>query len=457
MLPEKFTERMKNLLGENFSAFLSMLDENAVRGLRINTLKCEREDFLSKNNLPLSPISYTDTGFILESQEQVGRLAEHHSGRIYMQDPGAMAPLSAIKIPKGARVIDLCAAPGGKSGQAAAMIGDDGFILSNEFLPKRAKILVSNFERLGIKNAIVTSMDTAKLCELYSDFFDYAIVDAPCSGEGMFRKNDLAAEEWSEENVKISSERQREILNNASRLVRGGGYIIYSTCTYSPEENEKTLDDFLNTHPEFSPVPLPEKILEATAPALTYGVNCKNVRYARRFYPHISKGEGQFLAVIQKHRGDLPTLLYKNTEKPLVKAENELVYKFLKDTLFVEPSVRITKSGNNILLLPKSLPPLPPHSVFMAGVLLGEIQKGRLIPSHQFFSAYGSIFRTRIELSDTDSRLEAYLSGEEISAPQGADDGYCVITYKGSALGGGKISGGKIKNHYPKGLRNRKL
>ena len=457
MLPEKFTERMMKLLGEDFPAFLSALEENAVRGLRINTLKCERESFLDKNILPISPLSYTDTGFILDSEEQVGRLAEHHSGRIYMQDPGAMAPLSAIEIPRGARVIDLCAAPGGKSGQAAAMIGDGGFILSNEYVPKRAKILVSNFERLGIKNAIVTSMDTAKLCELYSDFFDFAIVDAPCSGEGMFRKNDVAAEEWSEENVKVSSERQREILNNAARLVRGGGYIIYSTCTYSSEENEKTVDEFLSSHPDFSPVPLPEKIIGATAPAICDGVNWENVKYARRFYPHISKGEGQFLALIQKNTADLPSLLYKNAEKPLSKSESEVVRKFLNDTLSEDLDVRICKSGDNILLLPPSLPSLPPHSVFMAGVLLGEIQKGRIIPSHQFFSAYGSVFRTRVDLSDGDGRLEAYLEGEEIAAPKNTDDGYCVITYKGSSLGGGKISGGKIKNHYPKGLRNRKI
>ena len=204
MLPEKFTEKMKKLLGKDYSKFAEAIEnESAVRGLRINTLKCTREDFLRNNTLPISPLEYTDTGFILSSDEQVGRLAEHHSGRIYMQDPGAMAPLSAVNIPKGARVVDMCAAPGGKSGQAAAMIGEDGFLLSNEFVPKRAKILVGNLERLGVRNALVTSMDTGRLAELFEEYFDFAIVDAPCSGEGMFRKNSLASDEWSEDAVKI--------------------------------------------------------------------------------------------------------------------------------------------------------------------------------------------------------------------------------------------------------------
>ncbi len=453
---EKFTERMKEILGEDFPGFMSALSQNAVRGLRINTLKCERDEFLKENSLPLSPIFYTDTGFILDSDEQVGRLAEHHSGRIYMQDPGAMAPLSAVKLCEGARVIDLCAAPGGKSGQAAAMLGEEGFLLSNEFVPKRAKILVGNFERLGIRNAVVTSMDTARLCELYSDFFDCAIVDAPCSGEGMFRKNSTAEEEWSEENIILSAKRQREILNNAARLVRDGGCIIYSTCTYSPEENEKIIDDFLTSHPDFSPIPLPEKITAATADAVCTDCNAENVKFARRFYPHISKGEGQFLALIKKNTGNMPTLLYKNTEKSLSKSESEIVNKFLSEVLTEAPQTRAVKSGENILLLPKSMPPLPPHSVFMAGVLLGEIQKGRLIPAHQFFSAYGALFKTQVELSEDSERLDAYLFGEEIAAPEGAPPGYSVITYKGSSVGGGKISDGKIKNHYPKGLRNKK-
>ncbi len=458
MLPEKFTEKMKKLLGESFQSFSDALEnEAAVRGLRINTLKCEKDAFLAENTLPLTPLGYTDTGFILNCEEQVGRLAEHHSGRIYMQDPGAMAPLSAVSIPKGARVVDLCAAPGGKSGQAAAMIGDEGFLLSNEFVPKRAKILVGNLERLGVKNAVVTSMDTAELCEFFTEYFDYAIVDAPCSGEGMFRKNSVAADEWSEEAVSLCAERQKSILNNAARLIREGGYIVYSTCTYSPEENEEVIDAFLRSHPAYSPVPLSKETVSATAGPITSKENESNVKYARRFYPHISKGEGQFLAILKKNCTDLTTKVCKDASKQLSKVENDIVKDFFKTHLASEPEARLLKVGENIVLLPKSIPAVPARSVFMAGVLVGEIQKGRLVPSHQLFSAYGNLFKTKVELSKNEKALYDYLSGEETDAPEGAENGYCTVTYKGSALGGGKIANGKIKNHYPKGLRNRKL
>ena len=458
VLPERFTEKMKSLLGEDFPKFISALEnEEAVRGLRVNTLKCGVEDFVKENALPITPLDYSEVGFILDSDEQVGRSPEHHSGRIYMQDPGAMAPLSAIEIPKGAKVVDLCAAPGGKSSQAAAMIGEKGFILSNEFVPKRAKILVGNLERLGVKNAVVTSLDTSKLCEFFTEFFDYAIVDAPCSGEGMFRKNDLAVEEWSEENVKICAERQDEILENASRLIGEGGYIIYSTCTYSPEENEGTIDRFLSSHENFSIVELPKKIIDATADPICDGYDKENVKFARRFYPHISKGEGQFLALIRKNSSNMSTKVGKDASKPLSKQENEAVLNFFKEAFSTLPLARLAKVGESVVLLPESTPAVPPYSVFMAGVLVGEIQKGRLIPSHQLFSAYGEFFKSKVELSENEKALSLYLEGEEIDAPEGAKNGYCVITYKGSALGGGKIANGRIKNHYPKGLRNRKL
>ncbi len=447
---------MKRILGEDFPKFIAALEENAVRGLRVNTLKASPSDFLSESDFDLSPISYTDTGFILNSEEPVGRLADHHAGRIYMQDPGAMAPLSAIDIPRGAKVIDLCAAPGGKSGQAAAMIGDEGFLLSNEYVPKRAKILVSNFERLGIKNALVTSMDTDRLTELFSDYFDVAIVDAPCSGEGMFRKNELAGEEWSEENVSLSARRQEKILQNAARLIRGGGYIIYSTCTYSLEENEEIIDAFLSSHKDFSLAMPKEEIIAATAPA--YKISDRDLSRCRRFYPHLSRGEGQFLALLRKSNGDngMPTILYKNSAKPLSKEERAAAEKFFSESLISAPDAELCRVGESIVLISHGMPPIPSHSVFMSGVLLGEVQKGRLLPSHQLFSAYGELFKNRIELSESPKALEAYLSGEEIEAPDKSLHGYCLITYKGSALGGGKLSDGRIKNHYPKGLRNKR-
>ena len=460
MLPEAFLKRMEKLLGADFPKFVSALDRDAVRGLRVNECKCSVEDFLKSTDLDVSKIEYAKSGFIFNSDDSVGRLAEHHSGRIYMQDPGAMAPLSAIDIPPASRVIDLCAAPGGKSGQAAAMIGDGGFLLSNEFVPKRAKTLVGNFERLGIRNAIVTSMDTDRLPMLFENYFDFAIVDAPCSGEGMFRKSSVAEEEWSEENIEISAKRQRAILANAAKLIREGGYIIYSTCTYSLEENEMTVDAFLAEHPEFYLVMPKECVIDKTAPAISFeGIRTENIHYARRFYPHVSSGEGQFLAIMQKRCGEplSERILYKDAARPLTKAESEAVKNFFAETLIREPDARAVKVGENIALISHGMPPIPQNAVFMSGVLLGEIQKGRLLPAHQFFSAYSDLFKIKVELSDSDPRLYKYLEGEEIDAGSALGSGFCAITYKGSSLGGGKLTQGRIKNHYPKGLRNRKI
>ena len=255
MIPEKFSERMKEMLGDEYATFESALSEKNVRGVRVNTAKISPEDYKSVTELDLSPIPYADYGFIPHDAEGIGTTAEHHAGMIYVQDPGAMATVTALDVERGWRVLDACAAPGGKASQLAALVGDEGFVLANEYVPKRAKIIVGNFERLGIKNAVVTSLDTAKIAEMFSDYFDLVLCDAPCSGEGMFRKYDEALTEWSEENVRACAERQSEILSNCAKTVRHGGYLLYSTCTYSKEENEDTLRAFLDSQPEFSLVP----------------------------------------------------------------------------------------------------------------------------------------------------------------------------------------------------------
>lgn len=445
---------MNELLGNEYSLFLSTFDSPDVRGVRINTLKCTPESFIEGTDIQLKPLSYARDGFILTEDMSVGQHAAHHAGIMYMQDPGAMAPVCALDIPRGAYVLDMCSAPGGKSGQAAARIGEGGFLLSNEYVPKRAKITVSNFERLGIKNAIVTNLDTRELTRLYRDFFDVVIADVPCSGEGMFRKNELAVSEWSEENVKACAVRGREILENAHSLVKGGGYIVYSTCTYSLEENEEVIYDFLCAHDDFELAPVKDEIAKVTKDGINrHADRGESLKLCRRFYPHISEGEGQFLALLKRKDNDkLPTILYKGQEKPLDKNEKSTVQHFLSETLTSTGDARCVRVGENIVLISHGVP-VPPSSVFSSGVLLGEIRKGILTPSHQFFSAYGKNFKEKVELSGTPDRLARYLRGEEIDY-DGNGRGWCVITYLGAAIGGGKIVGARIKNHYPKGLRN---
>ena len=457
MIPERFKEKMKDVLGEEYPEFIEALEGGeAVRGLRVNLIKTSVEKLVGDGEFKLEPLGYADNGFILREERAMGASPYHHAGMVYMQDPGAMASAAALDILPDWWVADLCAAPGGKSSQIAERLGENGFLLSNEYVPKRAKIIVGNFERLGVKNAIVTSQDTARFRDMFEGVFDLVVVDAPCSGEGMFRKSEGAVEDWSDENVRLCAERQREILFNARNMVKRGGYLLYSTCTYSPKENEETIGSFLSENPDYSLVRVKEALEEKTRPAIKkYAPHINNIEYARRFYPHVSDGEGQFLALLKRdENADVKQrILYKDEAKALSKQESAVVSSFFKEALLSTPKGRVVKVGENIVLISHDCP-IPKNSVFMSGVMLGEIKGQAFIPHHQFFSAYADLFRNKVNLLRGDVRVEKYLKGEEIDSGENVK-GWCAILFEGSSLGGGKASSGKIKNHYPKGLRTR--
>lgn len=457
MFPREFEDRMKSILGEEYPAFLLALSQPAVRGIRVNNTKISTEDFLSLTDTLPTPISYAPDGFIPQRADEIGRSPEHHAGFFYVQDPGAMATVNALDVREGMWVLDACSAPGGKSSQLASRVGKSGFILSNEYVPKRAKIIVSNFERLGIRNALVTSLDTRELKDMFRGVFDLVLCDAPCSGEGMFRKYDEAVSEWSPENVLSSARRQKEILDNCSGCVKSGGYLLYSTCTYSTEENEGVVSDFLASHPDFSLKEVSPILAQVTKDGIT-SPDCEyDMSLTRRFYPHIEMGEGQYIALMQRDEniGILPTILYKDATKPLSKEEMAITEKFLSDNLTERPHGRLIKQGEGVALLPHDCP-VPKSGVFMPGVMLGEIRRGNFFPHHQLFSAYGLSFKRQENLHKNDPRVSKYLFGEEIDAVETAESGFLAVLYEGVPLGGGKASGGRIKNHYPKGLRNSK-
>lgn len=458
MIPEQFKTKMQNVLGEEYPDFIDALEnKSAVRGMRVNLLKASTDKIAESGEFLLESLEYADNGFILREERAMGASPYHHAGMVYMQDPGAMAALSAIDIKPDWWVLDACSAPGGKSSQAAERLTDGGFLLSNEYVPKRAKIVVSNFERLGIKNAIVTSLDTRELKEMFEGVFDLVITDAPCSGEGMFRKSDEAVADWSVQNVAACAERQNEILTNIVDLVKPGGYLLYSTCTYSPEENEGVVAHFLERYKDFSLVRVKPELEAKTRPGIKrYAEKTENIEYARRFYPHVSDGEGQFVALMKRSDdSEVKTrILYKDEAKPLSKQESAIVNAFVKEALTKAPGGRIAKVGDNVVVISHSCP-IPRRSTFMAGVLMGEIKGSTFFPSHNFFSAYGELFRNREELTRDDARTEQYLAGEEIEASKELR-GWCAVYFEGAPLGGGKASGGRIKNHYPKGLRTRK-
>ena len=453
MLQKSFTDRMRTLLGEEYEAFIAAMESEPVRGLRLNKIKC-REGYLLPEEFKTEPLPYMDNGYILRKGDGIGLTPEHHAGMIYMQDPGAMSALSTIELKGDEWVLDACSAPGGKSSQIAERL-NGGFLLSNEYVPKRAKIIVGNFERLGVRDAMVTSLDTAEFPKMFRGVFDLIVCDAPCSGEGMFRKSEEALEDWSEENVRACAKRQLYILENLIPTLKDGGRLVYSTCTYSLEENEMTVAAILKEHPELEVIPVEDRLLPYTKDGIDFDGCHPEMKMARRFYPHVSEGEGQFVVVMRKKENnkEKPTILYKDAGVSPSKSEIQIVEKFLKEAFDIIPKGRFIKQGDFISLVTHDLP-IPQRSVFMPGVVIGEIQKNILKPHHQLFSAFGKDMKLKVNLTAGDARVEKYLRGEEIDCDTDKS-GWCAVCYEGVPLGGGKISSGRVKNHYPKGLRNK--
>ena len=445
-LPQEFLERMKCLLGEQYEDFIKSYDLAPVKAFRVNTDRISLSDFEKINIFGKEKIPYVKNGFYLD-YDKVGNHPYHHAGLIYVQEPAAMAPSECIDIEPDWKILDMCAAPGGKSTQLKNKLGEKGILVSNEIIPSRCKILTGNIERLGLHNTITTCMDTAKLSNTFPKTFDLIMVDAPCSGEGMFRKDDIAIEEWSVDIVEMCAKRQAEILENAVKLLKDGGYIIYATCTFSLEENEMTVDSFLQNHPEFVIVPVKEAVANSTSDGIFFdGCICENIHYSRRFYPHIAKGEGQFMAVL--HNTNLKTQLDKSINKE--QKIDKLVFQFLNDCLteYKKENVKIY-NRNPVYFSPDF--EVKDGVAFSCGITIGEIRKNYIQPHHQFFMGMGKYFKRKIELSADSEDINKYLHGEEINV--NCDNGWAVVTINGCALGGVKVVNGRAKNHYPKGLR----
>lgn len=447
MLPQEFLTRMKDLLGEDYDAFLKSYEETPVRSFRINTNKISEEDFLKINPFGGEKIPFADNAYYFDF-DKIGNHPYHHAGMIYIQEPAAMSAVASVDIGEDWTVLDLCAAPGGKSSQAVAKLST-GMLVSNEIVPSRCKILTGNMERLGFRNAITTCTDTKRLSSLFGEEFDLVIVDAPCSGEGMFRKDETAINEWSTANVKLCAERQEEILSYIHSLVKENGYLLYSTCTFSLEENEMCIDKFLYEHPEFELVPVRDCVKKHTADGINFdGCKTENINECRRFYPHISSGEGQFVALMRKKSGNGVYIKRENALEEIPKSEQKIVFDFLDSTLVSYDKNCVKKYKENIVYFEPDFV-VPKGVAFSCGVTIGTVQKNYIQPHHQFFMAMGEFFRRKIDL--TPDEAETYLKGNTI--PCECDNGWAVVTVGGCTLGGAKAVNGTAKNHYPKGLR----
>ena len=451
MLPYIFLQRMQQMLGEEFPAFLQSYEEEKKQSLRINPLKGNKEDFLSQNPFTLTPVEWEQNGYYFEADDRPGKHPYHEAGVYYIQEASAMFPVTLLEAEQGERVLDLCAAPGGKSTQIAAAMQGKGLLVCNEIHPARAKILSENIERMGVTNALVVNHAPDELARHFQGYFDRILVDAPCSGEGMFRKNDEATAEWSPENVTMCAERQDEVLSYAAQMLAPGGRLVYSTCTFAPEENEGTISRFLKAHPEFF-------IVKTEGNS---GISSGNPEFVKdpapgientfRLWPHKLKGEGHFAAVLQK-QGSLPQLVNAgNLERGIAKKDLKEFLEFEKNTLKKPLEGTFLKFGDQVYLAPDGTPSLKGLKVLRPGLHLGTLKKNRFEPSHSLALALKAEEVTaHMDLSIGGKEVTDYLSGLLLDSNQ---NGWCLITAGGYSIGWGKGAGGRMKNHYPKGLR----
>ncbi len=428
MLPEAFLQRMEAQLGSEYPAFLESLERPRAVALRFNPLKGERPV------LPFvgAPVPWEPEGFYYDPQTRPGLHVYHEAGVYYLQEASAMAPVALLDPKPGERVCDLCAAPGGKTTQIAGRMLGRGFLVCNEINPKRAKILSRNIERMGVANALVTNEHPETLASRFPGFFDRVLVDAPCSGEGMFRKEEAAVTDWSQETVQMCARRQREILDSAARLVRPGGRLVYSTCTFAPEEDEETLAAFLEAHPEFAPEPV-------DAPWFVPGENA-----SYRMWPHKLLGEGHFAAVLRKtggESGEVPACPGGKCPKAWDSFAIELDI-----TL---PEGKAVSFGQSLYWAPTELPELNRLKVLRPGLELGTERKGRFEPAHALALWLKTCAVTE-SFPPESPEMKAYLHGDVV--PSGKK-GWCLVQAGGYAIGWGKGDGSVLKNHYPKGLR----
>ena len=428
MLPEGFLERMRFQLGEQYPAFLKSLERPRAVALRFNPLKGDAPVLpFVKENVPWEP-----RGYYYDPEARPGLHVYHEAGVYYLQEASAMAPVALLDPQPGERVCDLCAAPGGKTTQIAGRMMGEGFLLCNEINPKRAKILSRNMERMAVNNALVTNEHPAVLAERFAGFFDRVLVDAPCSGEGMFRKEEAAVTDWSQETVEMCARRQGEILHSAAALVRSGGRLVYSTCTFAPEEDEMAVARFLEAHPEFTP--------EAVeAPWFEAGENG-----SFRMWPHKLLGEGHFAAVLRKMEGG-------EEETPVCMGEKlpNAWISFAKELGITLPEGKAVIFGDTLYWCSPDLPDIRKLKVLRPGLELGTVKKDRFEPAHALALWLKDCANVQRYAPDS-PEIAAYLHGDVVPSQK---KGWCLVCAGDYSIGWGKGDGRVLKNHYPKGLR----
>lgn len=436
---------MKDLLGDAADDFFASYDKEQKGCLRVNTL---RNFDLQKTfpDVPFEKVSWCEDTYRYPFSFKAGKTASHLAGAYYIQEASATFPVTALGISAGDRVLDLCAAPGGKSTQIAAALNGTGLLVSNEIVPSRANALSQNIERCGVKNAVVTCEDPRVLAKRFPCYFDKILVDAPCSGEGMFRKNPEAAEEWSDDSPSVCAARQFEILSSALGMLKEGGMLVYSTCTFSAAENEENVQKILNSYGDVKLSPVVTDIAQPTL----YGVEASDevIGGTVRIMPHLANGEGHFCTRFVKTDGESVRV------KPLKAQKNpafdKAFGKFCDAYLNVRPKADLF-FGEYGYSAPEGCPDLDRLRVLRAGVQLGKLVKDRFEPSHSLaLSLKAEEAKNTLLLREGSKEVLSYLSGETLPCDR---EGWVLVCAEGLPLGWGKASGGTLKNHLPKGLR----
>ena len=442
MLPEGFAARMRALLGSEYGDFLASFDRPLCTGLRKNPLKAGFTGDLSR--FSLAPVPWCPTGFYYDAASRPGLSPYHAAGLYYLQEPSAMAPAELLDPQPGERVLDLCAAPGGKSTQLAGKLLGKGLLVCNEINAKRAKILSGNMERLGISNALVLNEHPKKLTERFAGYFDKILVDAPCSGEGMFRKEEAAVTDWTEDTNAICANRQLEILASAAGMLRPGGRLVYSTCTFSPVENEGVISEFLWKNPDFSVEKLDVLFFSPGRPDWVPNP-APGLEHTFRLWPHRLLGEGHYAAVLRRTGDEAPAAL---SPEPAAKCPPELAA-FRGQTGAALPEGRLLRLGAVCCLVPQELPEVKGLRVLRAGLELGAVLKNRFEPAHAW-ALWLQTLENSVSFEEADPLLARYLSGDVL--PSGRR-GWTLVQADGLSLGWAKGDGNQLKNHYPKALR----
>lgn len=451
-LPKTFENNMKVLLKEEFEQYKACLDKPMFHGIRINTQKVSVEDFLKINPFHLTKVPWCDNGFYFDEEtDKPSKHPYYFAGLYYIQEPSAMTPAATLPVEKGERILDLCAAPGGKSTELGVRLKGTGVLISNDISASRAKALLKNIELFGIENALVISEAPYKLKERFHEYFDKILIDAPCSGEGMFRKASSMVSAWSDDKNETFAKLQKEILGYAVDMLKPGGKLLYSTCTFSPLENEQSVEYMLSLDERLSLCEF-DKWEEFDDGHPEWGkTNNKDLKKCARLWPHKLNGEGHFVCLVKKE-GTCSS--FENTGTYSLKRSKlpKEATDFFEKCRFDFDISRIENSQDKLYYIPESFPEVKGLRILRCGLYLGEIKKNRFEPSQALaMSLSGSDYENTVSLTCDDIRVVKYLKGETIEAE--GKNGWVLVLVDGYPLGWGKLSNGVLKNKYLPGWR----